>query len=98
MAICGVASGSYRCVSRSTASNSLNTFVPRPLIAEFPVPSEQTTMRFGMVHFLTAHLGGNFETPLLSRGRQPLPRCRNRRRQRRDVADPRIDELLLCQQ
>ena len=38
----GVRFGSKRWPFRSTASNSLKTFVPRPLIAVLPVPSEQT--------------------------------------------------------
>src|SRR5262245_36613861 len=43
--------GSVRWPLRSTASNSLNTFVPRPWMSRFPVPSEQTTM------FLPPRLG-----------------------------------------
>src|SRR4051812_43813680 len=99
MAICGVASGLNLCVSRSTASNSLKTFVPRPLMAELPVPSEQITMRFAIASLPHSCrvLCRDLDTSLLNAG-QHLPDGRNRRGERRDIADPRIDELLLREQ
>src|SRR3954447_23538291 len=48
MAACCASGDVDRCSDVSTASKSLKTFVPRPLMVVLPVPSAQTTMFLGM--------------------------------------------------